>query len=305
MPPEEISSLFDSPKNRKMKLAINLDTLRFHATPSTATPLQALELKRGDTLPVELTFFNSTGPRPLAGDSGIKLGLKSKDDFSGEFLALCANWTNDADVYHGSLNLNTTEATEAIGTLPTLLCALEAAWQEEAGVEVSTFALPVLLHNDYLRGNEGIPEDAMPPYPASTDLLTKSGNLAGLASPASARTNLGAMAASLKGASNGVAELDAGGKVPASQLALVASQISDSTPAGRALLTAADAQAQAGLLAGHVVLNTNPPTSPTNFSMFSNNQPPATGTYQAVDEAFLYVFKAGWTAWKRTPIASW
>jgi hypothetical protein len=268
-----------------MRIAIDIDTGSVRTW--AGQPISALAGKRGDQYPVHVRYERGGAiiERPT-GATGI-LGVKLASDPTGNFVALAGSWTKTGSgaqtVYLFSLNLNTTELETAFSTDPdSVSCVLEIE-TVAPGELISSATIPLEISNDVIRGNEGVPTDAMDPYPLPSAIELKAE----------------------KGEPNGYASLDAGGKVPASQLALVASQISDSTAAGRAMLTAANAQAQAGLLAGHVVLNTNPPTSPTNFSMFPGNVPPATGTYQAVDEAFLYVFKAGWTAWKRTPIASW
>lgn len=158
-----------------MKLSINLDTLRFHGAPTSAAPLQAVDLKRGDKIVVDLTFFDSTGVTTIPDGSTIKLGLKVKEDFVGALLALCASWTRSGNVYSGTLDLNTEEAATALGTSPSVVCALEAAWQESPGDEVSTLSLTTVFHNDYLRGNEGVPTEATPLYPLPSDIVMGTG----------------------------------------------------------------------------------------------------------------------------------
>ena len=90
-----------------------------------------------------------------------------------------------------------------------------------------------------------------------TDYLSKAGNLSGLASVSTARTNLGL----------GTAATSASTDFAAAVHTHTASQISDSTTAGRALLTAADASAQRtslglGTMATETASNYAPLASP-------------------------------------------
>jgi hypothetical protein len=97
----------------------------------------------------------------------------------------------------------------------------EITWREGAAEPTSTRTFTVVVENDVNRGTEGVPTSAVPAYPAPANIEL----------------------ISRKGAANGYAGLDSGGKVPAAQLAITATSISDSTTTGRALVKASSATA--------------------------------------------------------------
>lgn len=150
-----------------IRLAVNLATRRVHASASSGVPLSEYTLTRGDFYPVEVSFFlNGASVTPGIGT----MILKKDGDFTGEFLARCNSWITTGGIYAGLLSLNTVEATAAVGTAAQIFAALEITWPVEGG-EVSSIPLRIVLHNDYLRGNEGVPTDVTPPYPPPEDIL--------------------------------------------------------------------------------------------------------------------------------------
>lgn len=152
-----------------IRLAVNLATRRVHASVSAGVPLSDYTVTRGDIYPVELSFFRDGAA--VTPDVLVMI-LKKSQDFTGDFLALCNTWTNNSGVYSGALSLNTVEAQAAVGDAPQISAALEITWQE-AGGEVTSIPLPVTLLNDYHRGNEGVPQDALPPYPLPGVIVTE------------------------------------------------------------------------------------------------------------------------------------
>lgn len=178
-----------------MRLYIDLDTLGFVESDSFPRPVTALPLKRGDNVPVDLYFVRGNTIQELAAGATGQIGIKPRSQFgSSFFLALDADWTMSGSgttaVYSFALNLNTTEIHSAFLAEPvSVLAMLEIEWVEN-GLRTSSATLDIEIQNDVNRGNEGMPTEANPPYPASTDILTKSGNLTGLTDAAAARTNL-------------------------------------------------------------------------------------------------------------------
>jgi hypothetical protein len=200
-----------------MRIAIDIDTGSVRTW--AGQPISALAGKRGDQYPVHVRYERGGAiiERPT-GATGI-LGVKLASDPTGNFVALAGSWTKTGSgaqtVYLFSLNLNTTELETAFSTDPdSVFCVLEIE-TVAPGELISSATIPLEISNDVIRGNEGVPTDAMDPYPLPSAIELKAE----------------------KGQPNGYASLDAGGKVPASQLALVASQISDSTAASRELIT--------------------------------------------------------------------
>lgn len=200
-----------------MRLFIDLDTRGFIESETFPRPITSLAFKRGDNVPVDLCFVRGGTIQELAEGATGKIGLKPKGQFGSNFyLALDENWEKSgegaATKYAFSLNLATTEIESAFLAEPDAVPAmLEIEWVE-SGLRTSSATLDVELQNDVNQGDEGVPQLATPVYPPSTDVLTKSGNLSGIADAGEARSNLGlddllALKADL-----------VSGKVPASQL---------------------------------------------------------------------------------------
>lgn len=180
-----------------MRLSIDLDTRGFIESANFPRPVTVLTLKRGDNVPLEISFVRDGAVQELADGATGKVGLKPKGQFGSAFyLALDNGWEKSgADVtasYAFSLNLATTEIESAFLAEPEfVLTMLEIEWVE-SGLRTSSETLDVELQNDVHQGDEGVPQQATPPYPESSDVLTKSGNLAGIADPAAARAEIGA-----------------------------------------------------------------------------------------------------------------
>lgn len=178
-----------------MRLYIDLDTRGFVESQSFPRAITAIALKRGDNVPIDLSFVRGGVIQELDEGATGKIGIKPRGQFGSPFyLALDAEWeksgSGDTAKYSLSLNLNTSEIESAFLAEPaSVLAMLEAEWIE-SGLRTSSATLDVEIQNDVNRGNEGVPIDGTPAYPDATDLLTKSGNLADLTDPAVARTNL-------------------------------------------------------------------------------------------------------------------
>ncbi len=121
-----------------MQLVINLDTLRIHGA-LNQPPLQAVSLIRGDTVPLRLQFATGGVIAPLGGGASIRVGIKKRDDFAGDFLALQTAWSLDEETYSGPLNLNTVAATTAIGAAPSVSAALGKAGTGKRLSSISVF----------------------------------------------------------------------------------------------------------------------------------------------------------------------
>jgi len=153
-----------------MKLAVNLDTLRVSET-LASPPLAAVELTRGDALPMEVTFFRGTTPELLPSGTTLRLGVKAKDDFDGDFVASLTSWSLAEQTYSGTLNLNTTQAGTTVGESANADISMELAW-DLAGAQVTARAVPGKLLNDVNRGDEGVVADGDPIYPPPENIVT-------------------------------------------------------------------------------------------------------------------------------------
>lgn len=163
-----------------MKLFVNRDTLRISEGSVSAPPVLALDVIRGDSIPVEIVFFRGTTAELLPDGTTLRLGIKEAGDFSGDFLASLTSFSRSESVYAGELNLNTVEAASAVGTASFSDAVLEVAW-DLGGSQISARSVPTRLHNDVIKGSEGVPVDALPPYPPPGDIVTLDGLLAALA----------------------------------------------------------------------------------------------------------------------------
>ncbi len=181
-----------------MKLFIDLTDRTFlDDLPSAGGMLiESLDLKRRDAEPVEVQFLTNGVVTDLGtGATGI-LGLKRSGAYASGYIASALSWVKTGSgtsaKYTFSLTLNTAEI-DALFTSASegssLRAMLEVQWTV-GSVVTSSVTLPAVIANDVIRGDEGALAQANPDYPAAADVLTKSGNLAGLGSVPSARGNL-------------------------------------------------------------------------------------------------------------------
>jgi len=152
-----------------MKFAINLDTLRIHATGGSPVPLTAVEMILGSAEPVEITAFRGTTPEIL--DTPLQLGIKAASDYAGDFIAYISTWTQTGDTFEGVLNLNTVEAGTLLGTDASADILLEIAWGDP---ERTAFSIAGKLRNDLIKGTEGVPTGGTPAYPQPANIMLKS-----------------------------------------------------------------------------------------------------------------------------------
>lgn len=217
-----------------MKLYVDLESLQLIEGPGFRNPVTSLRFKRGDAALLEVSFLEG-GVTPVSLgnplDLTIRFGVKPRNRYDIGYLVHSADWTmpdTEAEnpVYQCSPSFNTVELDSALGVgsstgseLSEITLMGEITWSEGTGEPTSTRTFLVVVENDVNRGTEGVPVQADPPYPPpqGIELVAR------------------------KGAANGYAGLDSGGKVPAAQLAINAASISDSTTTGRALVKAASA----------------------------------------------------------------
>lgn len=150
-----------------MRIAIDLDdrTIRTWAGQTVST----LSAKRRDAFSVEVKFLRGGVVQELSNGATGKLGIKALGDYSAVFLASALTWTKTGTgtsaIYTFSLTLNTTEiATEFTDDPPSIDTALEVEWVQGTSRE-SSLAADLTIHNDYVRGDEGVPTAGTPSYP--------------------------------------------------------------------------------------------------------------------------------------------
>jgi hypothetical protein len=182
-----------------MRVAIDLDDLSVRTWAGQA--ISAMQRKRRDKVLVEVRFTRGGVAQELANGATGVCGVKKLKAFTAGFLASALSWTKSGSgvttVYSFELNLNTTQFNTEFASNPEkVAAALEVEWVV-GDYRYSSLAMPLNVFNDYIRGDEGVPVDGDPVYPLPDNILTKSGNLAGLASASAARVNLGIFAGAL------------------------------------------------------------------------------------------------------------
>jgi hypothetical protein len=187
-----------------MKTYLNTTTGLLTTSAGSTTPLRSLTAKRGDRLDIEVI--------PDAAIVGGATGLfvaKPKGSYTGEPVALDAAW--DAPAVSGAgytflVDLNTVELTALLtSSVASVELMAEITWTA-GGVVRSTQTFALTVENDIWKGDEGVPTDALDPYPLPGDILTASD------------INDTVIGTDQLGAASGVATLDSGGKVPTGQL---------------------------------------------------------------------------------------
>ncbi len=168
-----------------MNLYIDLDRAQLVAGPSNSGAVSSLSFKRGDAALLQVTFqqLGPSGyvPAVLPAGTSFKLGLKAPGQYDGPFVVYCDAWTapaGDGTAYSLQPSFNTTalnallEPSGGSGLAQVSLMG-EIAWIDPSGRETSTKTFTVLVLNDVIKDDEGVPADATPPYPAPTALLTR------------------------------------------------------------------------------------------------------------------------------------
>jgi len=143
-----------------MRLFIDLDTRQFLQNPALPRVIPSLAFKRRDIDLLEIQFIRDRVVQDL--DATVRVGLKPAGNYLSDFFAsgtATQSGSGAAALYPLTLNLNTDELNNAFDAAsePTTLAAmLEVEWSSNSGNVSSSLTLPVTLHNDVIRGDEGI-----------------------------------------------------------------------------------------------------------------------------------------------------
>jgi hypothetical protein len=142
-----------------MRIYIDLDTRRILLSPTR--PATRLEFKRRDKDALEVQFLRDGNTQELPAGTRARVGLKATDDYAGEFLAsdTLIRLGGSKTTYSGDFNLNTTALEALFLDEPASITAMiEVEWT--TGTQVgSSLTLPVTIHNDVIRGDEGEPAE--------------------------------------------------------------------------------------------------------------------------------------------------
>ena len=153
-----------------MELLVDLDSRKFLQVIGAQSEAARVSLKRGDSLPLELSFVRD-GARVLLSDpADIRFALRAAGDADGAPVAYTGTFTRPTDesgIYRGTLNLNTVEANALLGigtdvVKSSVLVLGEVTWSEDAGASWKTSGwLNGSLDNDLIKGDEVEPEEAV------------------------------------------------------------------------------------------------------------------------------------------------
>ncbi len=172
-----------------MKLYVDLETLQLIEGSGFRNPITALRFKRGDSARLEVSFLRSGSIPVSIGDAEtleIQFGIKPRNRYDIGYLVHSADWTMpvpdaESPVYECSPSFNTVELNSALGVgsatgseLSEITLMGEITWREGGGDSTSTRTFLVIVENDVNRGDEGVPTNADPAYPASHLIVLKS-----------------------------------------------------------------------------------------------------------------------------------
>ena len=91
-----------------MKLFIDINTREILAEQYSERRIARVDFTRGDTSQIDLVFLNSDSEIvTLDPTFTIKLGIKSKLDYSGDFLVYTDSFTESDSVYTANPDFNT------------------------------------------------------------------------------------------------------------------------------------------------------------------------------------------------------
>ena len=194
-----------------MKLYVDLETLELIEGPGFRTPVSAIRFKRGDAARLEVAFLSGGSVRTHLGlPSAVELQFAAKQEggYDLGYLVHSSSWTMPAEgsaspVYECAPSFNTGELNDALGVgvsggseAASIDLMAEITWRVGGGLPTSTRTFRITIDNDVIRGTEGVPVSAAPPYPApgAIEMTTR------------------------RGIPDGYAALDSEGRVPGSQL---------------------------------------------------------------------------------------
>lgn len=209
-----------------MLLAVDKEFLTVFNSATVRTPATKQSLTRRNIRRIGFQFVRATVVQLAEGSTG-QLLLKPKNDPTAQSYARALAWTREGDginsVYWFELSLITDEV-EALfeveeGLEPSVISdlILELNFIED-GRPQTPIKIPVELHNRWLQEDEDVPQPADPDMPDAANILVKTAQTLTGPEKTQVRTNIAAVGTGEKGAANGVASLDAGGKVPPAQL---------------------------------------------------------------------------------------
>lgn len=168
-----------------MRLSVDISSNRIVSAPGIREAVRQVEFKRGDGQQIEVRFYNGLTRVDLANGATGKFGIKEAGKYDADFIVSDLDWTESTEdidgttykVYTFEPNFNTTELNALLASGDAddsndeayLDAMLEIEW-DEAGQLSSTQTVTARIHNDVIKGAEGVPTSGTPPYPPSQEL---------------------------------------------------------------------------------------------------------------------------------------
>jgi len=159
-----------------MNFILNRSTGELIESISRAYKPQVQTVVRRDLLPVKLTFVVQDAnevltAQDLPGGVSIRLTFKAADDYEGDIVASCTTWTGPvANVYSGSLELNTTELEALFEDEPKTVTLMGEIFLSGAGLRESSEKFSLVIQNDVYRETDSLPTGAVPVSTATMEL---------------------------------------------------------------------------------------------------------------------------------------
>lgn len=141
-----------------MTLYFDLDLRRFTASPGVRDALTGISFKRGDTVSIDVVFFQGLTVVELGTGASGKLGLKEEGEYSADYITAASSWTKTgtgtATKYTFALPLTTSELNALLaGDVASVALMMEM--QFLVGDErVSSETITATVYNDVIKDDE-------------------------------------------------------------------------------------------------------------------------------------------------------
>ena len=151
-----------------MRIAIQKDTRQVVSWANEA--IDSLSATRRDKFPVEVRFIEGAGYAALPAGAAGRLTLKLPGDYAGTPRVVTTAWaisgTGRNTIYTFPVDLNTQELATLFAQEPaSISLVLEIEWVYNqgglTGIRQTSVPVPVLVANDYIRENDGLPVAAL------------------------------------------------------------------------------------------------------------------------------------------------
>ncbi len=209
-----------------MRLYFDVGFGHFVKAPGYKVALRNLVFKRGDSTEIRLGFYEGSHQISVGSTALLQFALKESGKYDSDPVVFSDNWSfvdQSTPEYFCNPSFNTTQLNDLLNhadgnfdnDVGSVDLMFEITWSLDGGVTwTSTDTLSARVYNDVIKGTEGVPGSANPPYPLSSQVFNLTDNIT-LSQP----INLdNAQLTEEKGQADGYASLDSFGKVPASEL---------------------------------------------------------------------------------------